>query len=191
MRWIDFRGIIVVAVALGAIAFAWNRIENHSGRDDAAGSASTTSTTTTTVPPTTTLSQEAANELICERARTLADNVAEIPDLAGTGPVAVLAYAFWEDIYPLTSVGARAEIDGVINYYADYLETAGPYDYDFARIIVEGDKEKLEQLVTRPAPGFEGARALIGFGCGVGMPEQPLMDAEDFADLEDRLLDDA
>ena len=59
-----------------------------------------------------------------------------------------------------------------------------------ARVIVEGDKEKYQQLITRPAPGFEGSRGLIAFGCGVEVPEQPRMDPDDFEDLEDRLLDD-
>ena len=78
----------------------------------------------------------------------------------------------------------------MVNYYEDYIETAGPFDYDTSRIIVEGDKEKLQQLITRPAPGFEGASGLIAFGCGVAVPDPPRMDADDFEDLEDRLLDD-
>ena len=106
------------------------------------------------------------------------------------GGIAVLALGFWQDVLPLAEGGARAEIVAVANYYEDYIETAGPFDYDTSRIIVEGDKEKLQQLITRPAPGFEGSRGLIGFGCGVEVPDQPRMDADDFEDLEDRLLDD-
>ncbi len=178
-----------MAVAIACIAIAWTSIESHGG-SDATTATTTTTTTTTTIPPTTTQSQDDANKLICERADILVDEVAEVSPEAGPGPVAVLALAFWQDVSPLAGVGARAEIDGVITYYEDYVETAGPFAYDTARIIVEGDKEKLQQLITRPAPGFDGARALIGFGCGIETPEQPRMDATAFEDLEDRLLDD-
>ena len=190
VRWTELRGVIAVVVVIAGIAIAWSRIESHTGADGSAVVATTTTTTTTTPPPVTTQSQDEANRLICERARSLVDEVAEVPPEAGPGPVAVLALEFWEDVYPLAGVGARAEIVGVITYYEAYVETAAPFDYDPARIIVEGDKERLEQLITRPAPGFDGARALIGFGCGIETPDQPRMDADTFEDLEDRLLDD-
>ena len=190
VRWTELRGIVVVAVAVVTIALAWTAIEN-SGTDGDAGTAPTTSTTTTTtVPPTTTLDQAVNNLLICERARSFADEAAELATDPTPGATAVLALGFWQDVLALASVGARAEVIAVVNYYEDYIETAGPFDYDTARVIVEGDKEKLQQLITRPAPGFEGSRGFIAFGCGIAVPDQPRMDADDFEDLEDRLLDE-
>ncbi|MEZ5243501.1 MAG: hypothetical protein R2707_00270 [Acidimicrobiales bacterium] len=190
MRWTEIRGVVAVAVAIAAIAFAWTTIESHGTTDSASTVTTTTTTTTTTVAPTTTRSQDENNLLVCERARSFVDEVAEVPAEAGPGPVAVLALSFWEDVYALTTGGARAEVVAVVSYYQDYIETAGPFDYDTSRIIVEGDKEKLQQLITRPAPGFEGSRGFIAFGCGVEVPAPPRMDADDFDDLEDRLLDD-
>lgn len=188
MRWAELRGILALALAIAAIAFAWSRIENRTPDDTGAVVTSTTSTTTTTVATTTTFSQDANNLLICERARSFVDEVAEIPTGDGPGPVAVLALGFWKDVLDLADTGARAEIVAVVNYYESYIATAGPFDYDTTRIILEGDKERLQQLITRPAPGFAGSRALIGF-CGVDVPDQPRMNAQAFEDLEDRLLD--
>ena len=190
MRWTELRGIVAIGLVIAAIAFAWTRIENRTVEQDTATTTTTSTTTTTTEPPSTTLSQDDANLLICERSRSFADEAAELPGDGGPGPLAVLALGFWRDVLELSAGGARAEIVAVVNYYEDYIETAAPFDYDTARIIVEGDKEKLQQLITRPAPGFEGSRSLIGFGCGVVIPDQPRMDADDFEDLEDRLLDD-
>jgi hypothetical protein len=190
VRWTELRGIVAVALAIAGIAFAWSRIESHGTTDDATTVTTTSTTTTTSVAPTTTFSQDDRNLLICERARSLVDEVAEVPREAGPGPVAVLALGFWKEALALASGGARAEMVAVVNYYEDYIETAGPFDYDTSRIIVEGDKEKLQQLITRPAPGFEGSSGLIAFGCGVGVPDPPRMDPDDFEDLEDRLLDD-
>lgn len=190
MKWTELRGTLAVALAIGAIVFAWTRIESHGTTDTTTADTTTTTSTTTTVATTTTRGQDENNLLICERARSFVDEAAEVPDDAAPGTGAVLALGFWQDVLELADGGARAEIVAVVNYYEDYIETAGPFDYDTARIIVEGDKEKLQQLITRPAPGFEGSRALIGFGCGVQVPDQPLMDADDFEDLEDRLLDD-
>lgn len=190
MRWTELRGIVAVALAIAGIAFAWTRIESHASTDESSTVTTTSTTTTTTVAPTTTFSQTDRNLLICERARSFVDEAAEVPSEAGPGPVAVLALGFWQEALELASGGARAEIVAVVNYYEDYIETAGPFEYNTSRIIVEGDKEKLQQLITRPAPGFEGSAGLIAFGCGVEVPDPPRMDADDFEDLEDRLLDD-
>jgi len=180
---------VAVALAIAGIAFAWSRIESHTSETDTTAVTTTTTTTTTTVPPTTTLSQDDANLLICERARSLADELAELDDSAGPGPLAELALGFWRDVLELASGGARAEIVAVVGYYESYIKTAGPFDYNTTRIILEGDKERLQQLITRPAPGFEGSKGLIGFGCGVEVPAQPRMNADAFEELEDRLLD--
>ena len=190
MRWTELRGIVAVALVIAGIAFAWSRIESHTGDTETTSTTTTTTTTSTTVPPSTTLNQNDANLLICERARSFIDEAAEVPADAGPGPVAELAFSFWQDVLPLSDGGARAEIIAVVNYYEDYIETAGPFGYETAKIIVDGDKEKLQQLITRPAPGFEGSQALIGFGCGVLVPDPPRMGAKAFEDLEDRLLDD-
>ena len=191
MRWTELRGFLAVALVIAGMTVAWTRIENRDTDADAATVVTTTTTTTTTTAaPTTTRSSEENFLLICERARSFVDEAAEVPAAAGPGPVAVLALGFWQDVLALAEGGAAAEIVAVVNYYEDYIETAGPFDYNTARIIVEGDKEKLQQLITRPAPGFEGSQALIGFGCGVVVPDQPRMNTDDFEDLEDRLLDD-
>lgn len=190
VRWTELRGVIAVVVVIGAIAFAWTRIESH-GTDEVAGpTRTTTTTTTTTVATTTTLSQDEKNALICVRANALADELVALGPEAGEGDLVEASLAFWGDVAELAGGGPRAEIVAVVSYYEDYIETAGPFDYDPARVIVEGDKEKYQQLITRPAPGFEGSRGLIAFGCGVEVPEQPRMDPDDFEDLEDRLLDD-
>ena len=177
-------------LVIAAIAFAWSTIESRGTDDDATTATTTSTTTSTTVAPTTTRGQEEKNLLICDRARSFVDEVAEVPGDAGPGPVAVLASSFWQDVLALTAGGARAEVIAVVNYYDDYIETAGPFAYDTARIIVEGDKEKLQQLITRPAPGFDGSQAFIAFGCGIEVPDPPSMNAKAFEDLEDRLLDD-
>ncbi len=190
MRWTELRGIVAVALVIAGMVIAWNRIENRETETDSVTAGTTTTTTTTTIAPTTTRSSEENFLLICERARSFVEEAAEVPASAGPGPVAVLALGFWQDALALAEGGAAAEIVAVVNYYEDYIETAGPFDYDTSRIILEGDKEKLQQLITRPAPGFEGSQALIGFGCGVVVPDQPRMNADDFEDLEDRLLDD-
>lgn len=189
VRWTELRGIVALALVVGGIVFAWSRIEDHSSTNDETAITTTTTTTTTTLATTTTLSQDQNNLLICERARSFVDEIAEVPAGEGPGPVSVLALDFWRAVLDLADVGARAEVVAVVNYYEDYIETAGPFDYNTSRIIVEGDKEKLQQLITRPAPGFAGSQALIGFGCGVETPDQPRMNAEAFEDLEDRLLD--
>lgn len=189
MWWTELRGLIAVGLAVAAIAFAWTRIEARSVDPPQASATTTTSTTTTALPPSTTLSSDDANAQLCERARTFAAEVAFTDVTSGDGALAPGALAFWTEIELLTSDGARAEVAAVVNYYTDYIEAAEPFGYDYSRVIVEGDKEKLEQLLTRPAPGLESARALIGF-CGVEVPDQPSMSEKEFEDLEDRLLDD-
>jgi len=189
VSWTELRGIAAVALVVAAIVFAWSAIESRGTNDDATTVSTTSTTTSTTVAPTTTRSQDEKNLLICDRARSFVDEVAEVPDDAGPGPVAVLALSFWGDALALMTGGARAEVVAVVNYYEDYIETAGPFDYNTSRIIVEGDKEKLQQLITRPAPGFEGSQAFIAFGCGVEVPDPPRMNSKAFEDLEDRLLD--
>ena len=83
----------------------------------------------------------------------------------------------------------RDRLPAVVDYYTAYLETAGPFDFDTTDIILEGDKERLQQLITRPAPGLGPARESVVALCGLEVPDQPWMGAEAFEELEDRLLD--
>lgn len=188
MWWTELRGLLAVALVAGGIAFAWTQIESRP-IGDATTSSTTTTTTTTTVATTTTLSSDQISFLICERARSFADEADLVDPIAGAGPIARLALDFWRDVERLAATGVRAEVTAVVTYYEDFLETAEPFDFNMARIIVEGDKEKLEQLLTRPAPGLENSRLLIGL-CGVVVPDKPTMRAKDFQDLEDRLLNE-
>jgi hypothetical protein len=185
--WTELRGLIAVALVAGGIAFAWTEIEGRTVADDVVGTVTTTTTTTTTIAPTTTLDNDERNLLICERARSFSEEAELVDPAAGPGPVARLALDFWRDVNGLASREVRAEMSAVVTYYEDYLETAAPFDFDTARIILEGDKEKLQQLLTRPAPGLAPSRALISF-CGITVPDQPSMRADDFDKLERRLL---
>ncbi|MDW3217587.1 MAG: hypothetical protein R8F63_03150 [Acidimicrobiales bacterium] len=189
MWWTELRGLLAVVLVAIGIASAWSWIENRPVEELDLTSTTTTTTTTTTVPPATTIDQDARNFEICAQARVFVDEVALLPSDAGPGPVAELALIFWQQAEALSTGAARAEMSAVVTYYEDYLETAAPFDFNTSRIIVEGDKEKLQQLLTRPAPGLEQSRQVIGFGCGIDVPDQPSMRASDFEDLEDRLLD--
>ena len=187
MIWAELRGTIAVAIILGTIAVTWTLIESREVevRDP---SIMTISTTTTSRQATTTIDQDARNTRICELARNLDSETNLVLDQP-PGTVARVMLDFWRAVEPLAGSGARAEIGAVVSYYEDYLETAGPFDFNTGRIILEGDKEKLQQLLTRPAPGLEESRALVGFGCGVDLPQKPSMSLTSFDELEDRLLD--
>ena len=180
--------MIAVGIVIAAIVFAWTRIESRETAVDTGATTTTTTTTTTTVPPTTTLSAEEAALAICERAQTFVDDTAALPADAGPGPTAQLALTFWTDVLDLASVQIRTEVVAVVNYYERYLATAEPFGFDTADIILEGDKEGLEQLLTRPAPGLDTSRNLISFGCGIEVPDKPEMSARAWDDLERRLL---
>jgi hypothetical protein len=186
--WTELRGLIAVLLVGGAIAFAWTRIEARPVQDLIAVVATTTTTTTTTVATTTTLNNEETIFAICERGRSLADELALVDTAAGPGPAARLSLDFWRAIELLVDGGIRAEIGAIVGYYENYFETAEPFDFNTAKIIVEGDKEKLQLLLTRPAPGLAEGSAFMGL-CGVSVPDKPSMRASDFEDLEDRLLD--
>lgn len=186
MWWTETRGLIAVALVVAAIAFAWTRIENPGTAVDVAA---TTTTTTTTLPPTTTTSAEQAALEICERAQTFVDATADLADDAGPGPVAHFALDFWSDVLALAAPQIRTEVVAVVNYYESYIETAEPFEFSTTKVILGGDKERLQQLITRPAPGLVASRALIGFGCGLEVADQPRMSAKAFDELEDRLLD--
>lgn len=188
MWWTELRGLIAVVLVGGSIAFAWTRIEARPVQDLSEVVSTTTTTTTTTVATTTTLNNEETIFAICERGRSFADELALADSAAGPGPVARLSLDFWRAIELLVDGSIRAEIGAIAGYYEDYLETAEPFDFNTAKIILEGDKEKLQLLLTRPARGLAEGQAFMGL-CGVAIPDKPSMRAIDFEELEDRLLD--
>ena len=100
-----------------------------------------------------------------------------------------MATEFWASVLPDLPADVRTETVAVVEYYQSYMEVAEPFDHDPVRIIIEGDKERYEQLLTRPAPGLENSRSFLLFTCGVDVPDKPSMSAGGFAALEERLLD--
>ena len=187
MRWADFRGIVAVAAIVAAIVLSWRAIEARPIASTVAEPTSTT--TTTTVAPTTTTTPVAALADTCDRAAEFVAEASLVPTDADPGPLARLALSFWSDLEPIAPDELRQELTAVINYYEAYLETGGPFAFDPVEIILEGDKERFEQLVTRPAPGLQTARDTVAVLCGIEVPDQPSISARSFEDLEDRLLD--
>lgn len=190
MWWTELRGIIAVGLVAAAIVIAWNVIENRDYDTETTVPAATSTSTTTTEATTTTLSQDDANALICLRAQQYANEAAALGPDPGPGPVAQLALPFWRDVAELATGSGATEIVPVVAFYEDYLATAGPFDFDPARVIVEGDKEKFEFLMTRPTNGLDEWRSLIGFACQIEVPDKPSMTQRAYDDLEERLLDD-
>ena len=186
-RLADLRALAAIGATVIAIIVIWHRIEARPV-DDAAVIATTT-TTTAALPTTTTTSPAQAVERTCERTDQFLAEAALIPSGAGPGPLARLALSYWSAVEMVAVAEAKIEITAVVTYYQSYLETAAPFGFNTAQIIVEGDKEKFEQLVTRPAPGLEASEAMVAFACGKDLPGQPSISAESFEELEDRLLD--
>ena len=186
MRGAEIRGFLAFAAVIVAIVVAWTQIEN---RESATETATTTTTTTTTEPPvvTTTTTAEQAAEAICDRTDQLILSIF----LQGGGneqTTTSLTLEYWTDMLELVGPDVRVELLAVVDYYEDYLATGGPFDFDTETIIADGDKERWEQLITRPASGLEDARNLVGFLCGVDVPDQRRMDDDDFDDIEDAVL---
>jgi len=186
VRLEQFRGFVVFLIAIGGIVFAWTTIENRPVDVVAAVATTTTTTTTTTVPTTTT--PEDATQAICIRSAQFSGVAAALPSNSGPGPTAQLALQYWTDILDLAPPQLHTEVVAVVAYYRDYLDLAEPFDFNAAKIIVEGDKERFQQLVTRPAPGLATARDLISFACNMDVPNQPWMAEKAYTDLENRLL---
>ncbi len=175
-------------LAVGGIAFAWNQIENRPDSTPVVVATTTTSTTTTTtIPPTSTTPGDAI-KAICDRSAQFVAVVSAVPTDAGPGPTALLALTYWTDVLETSTSDLHTEVIAVVTYYTDYLDLAQPFGFDAAKIIVDGDKERFQQLVTRPAPGLKAARDIIANTCGVSVPDQPSMSATTFTDLENRLL---
>lgn len=189
MRWTELRGVLAFLAIIAAIVLSWRAIESRPIDDTATVTTTTSSTTTTTVAVTTTTTPAQAVAATCARSAEFVVEAALIPDDAGPGPLARLALSFWSDLETIAPLDARIELGAVVTYYQSYLDTAEPFDFDTVRIILEGDKEKFEQLVTRPAPGLQASRDLLVNLCSTEVPGQPSISARSFDDLEDRLLD--
>lgn len=184
----EIRGFLAFAGVVAVIAYVWVQLDDEP--DTKAIVVATSSTTSsTTAPPTTSITPEQALGLVCDRAARFQAEVAAIPADSGDGPVARLAADFWAAVLPDLPVDVRTETVAVVEFYESYLAVAEPFDHDPARIIVEGDKERYEQLLTRPAPGLENSRGFLLFECGAEVPDKPSMSAGSFRRLEERLLD--
>ena len=189
-RLSDLRGLIAFVAIVIVIAATWRWIEDRPIDQPTVSAATTTTTTsTTTVAVTTTTTPDEAVAATCARSSLFIAEAALIPSDATPGPLAQLALAYWSDLEQVAIEGAKVEIGAVVGYYQSYLDTAGPFEFDPVQIILEGDKEKFEQLVTRPAPGLAASEAMVAFLCGIELPGQPSISAGRFKDLEDRLLD--
>ncbi|MEM9201964.1 MAG: hypothetical protein AAGC53_09905 [Actinomycetota bacterium] len=189
-RLAELRGLVAFGAIVLVIVGAWRWIEDRPVSDPiAAAATTTTTTTTTTVRVTTTTTPEMAAAATCERTATFLAEAELIPADAGPGPLARLALSYWSDLELIAIEDSKVEIAAVVAYYQSYLDTAEPFQFDPVQIILEGDKEKFEQLVTRPASGLEASANMVTFFCGVELPGQPSISARSFDDLEDRLLD--
>jgi hypothetical protein len=184
----EIRGFLAFAAVVAAIAYLWVQLDDAPDAK-AVVVASTATTTTAAATSTSSTTPEQAIRVVCDRAARLAADLATIDEDDGDGPVARLAAEFWTAVLPDLPVEARTEAVAVVGFYDSYLEVADPFDHDPVRIIIEGDKERYEQLLTRPAPGLENSRGFILFTCGVETPEKPSMSGGAFRSLEERLLD--
>ncbi len=190
MSWGALRGFMAFALVAAAIAVSWHKIEARPVDSTAdAAATSTTTTTTTTTPVTTTTDPAIAVAATCERTATFVAEASLIPAGSNPGPLARLALSYWSDLAEVAVAESVIEIEAVVTYYQSYLDTAEPFNFDTVKIILEGDKEKFQQLVTRPAAGLESSRNMVEFLCDVVVPNQPSISARGFDDLEDRLLD--
>jgi len=188
VRWAELRGLVAFAAVAGAIVFAWTTIE---GREVTSANITTTSTSTatTTVVVTSTITPAYAAEALCAQTAALSAEIGFLPSDVGPGPIAHIALGYYTRIRRLVPPTIAAETAAVIDFYEDFIATGEALDFNTAKIILEGDKEKYQQLVTRPAPGLESVRAVVVETCGVDVPAQYRISAVGFDELEDRLLD--
>ena len=188
-RLTDLRGLLAFGAIVFAIAGAWQWIEGRPIESITLITTTTTTSTTTTVPQSTTTLLEDAVEATCRRSAEFVAEAKLIPDDSGPGPLARLALSYWSDLEVVAVESATVEIGAVVDYYQSYLDTAEPFAFVTADIILEGDKERFQQLVTRPAPGLEASRSVVTFLCQIEVPDQPYISPRSFDALEDRLLD--
>lgn len=188
MGFPEIRGFLAFFAVVAVIAWLWVRLDDAPVAKTLAVAATTTSTT---IGPqsTTTTTPEQAVALVCDRATTLRSDVEALGEDPHDAIETRLVSEFWADVLPDLPADVRTEAEAVVSYYANYLAVTEPFDHDPVRIIIEGDKEKYEQLVTRPAPGLETARGFVAFVCDIEVPDKPWMSAGGFSDLEERLLD--
>jgi len=189
VRAAEIRGFIAFIAVIGAIVFAWNRIAAVDTTTDAASettsSTSSTTTTTTLVGPTTT-TQEQAVAAICARTEDL--QLAIFVDSGGSEVVInQLLAQYWADVFDVASPDVRVELAAVVNFYERYVEVGEPFGYDTEAIIEDGDKERWEQLVTRPPAALEENRALVAFLCGAELPEPIELTESEFERIEARV----
>lgn len=190
MPGVELRGFLVFAAVVVAIAYLWVRLDDETVTKATETTATTTSSsTTTTVVASPTVPPDQDLTGVCEQAQEFASAAAAVPEDDGIGPVARLAADFWASVLPDLPDEVRVETAAVVDYYESYLEVAEPFDHDPVRIIIEGDKERYEQLLTRPTPGLENARGFLLFVCDAEVPDKPSMSAGAFSSLEERLLD--
>lgn len=176
-------------MVVGAIVLSWRAIEARPIAETTVEATSTTTSTTVAAATTTTTTPQQAIDATCDRAAEFVAEAGLIPSGSGPEPLARLALSFWSDLELIAIEEAKTEIGAVIDYYRSYIGTAAPFDFDTATIILEGDKEKFEQLVTRPATGLQASRDMVTQLCGIDVPNQPSISSRRFDDLEDRLLD--
>lgn len=188
-RLADLRGLLAFGAIVFAIAWTWHWIEDRPIESTTTVTTTTTTSTTTTVPQSTTTLVEDAVAATCRRSAEFVAEAELIPDNSGPGPLARLALSFWSDLELVAAASTTAEIGAAVDYYQSYLDTAEPFAFDTVDIILEGDKERFQQLVTRPAPGLEASRSMVLFLCQIEVPNQPYISPGSFDALEDRLLD--
>ncbi|MBT5138743.1 MAG: hypothetical protein HOH36_09585 [Acidimicrobiaceae bacterium] len=188
MRWAELRGLVALVAVAGAIVFAWTAIEEREVTSGAA-TTSTTSTTTTTVVVTSTITPAHAADALCAQTAALSAEIGLLPSDVGPGPIAHIALDYYTRIKRLVPPEIVPETAAVIGFYENFIATGEPFDYNTVKIILEGDKEKYQQLVTRPAPGLESVRTVVVETCGVEIPAQYRISSLGFDDLEDELLD--
>jgi hypothetical protein len=197
---VEIRGLLAFGAVVVAIALLWVRIDSHDAAK-AVGLGATTTTISIATSSTSTTTPDQAIEMVCDAADSLMAGLAALEAQqpteeeeeeeveADVGAAIRLTARFWTDVLPALPSEVRTEAAAVVDYYEGYLDVAEPFDHDPARIIAEGDKERYEQLLTRPVPGLDTSRGFVTSVCGVEVPDKPSMSEESFADLEDRLID--
>lgn len=185
----ELRGFLFFAAVVAAIAVIWVRLDDESEAEKAdVEVATTTTSSTTTLPPTTTTDPAIALRSVCDQALAFAGSVEQLTEDDDETEIR-LAAQFWNSALPDLPSDVQIEAVAVLEYYNSLLDVAEPFDFDPVRIIVEGDKERYEQLLTRPAPGLDTARGFIVFTCSIEVPDKPWMSEKEFKNLEERLLD--
>lgn len=174
------RGELAFALVALLIVVLWVALDQPAAEQAETSTAPTTtvtSTTTSTVPVD-------ADEVICDLSGDYVEAASEIPSDDTYGPLSELSLAYWQELLPLVDATLRIEIVAVVDHYDELIEVAKPLDYDSLTIISDGNRERFEQLITRPANGLEIAEAFVAELCEVELPEQPVLTSSEFRSLE-------